>query len=1052
MSTPLGPAAMPPTQSQYAVSPMQLGILFHSASDTHPGLYVSQVTCPLGPDLDVDLFERAWRAAGQRHPALRSSFEWNGGAEPVQRVHDCELLLNRATAADERLLQETLDRDFNAGFDLGAPPLMRLCLFKVPAGYLFTWTHHHIVLDGRSRTLVLHDVARLYETFRQGRDAQLAEPPAFSDYIDWLGRRMRDDGERSFWREMFDGFIPHQVLPRGRPTPPPVISATQWNTQPVALDGAVAIAVQRRARQMNVTVSILIQAAWALLLSHYRGSSDVAFGVTRACRRSGFPNVTSVVGVLMNTVPLRVRFGPGWRGKDLVAYLREQNVAVRAFEHTPLALVHEWTRASGDAALFDTLIVFEDAPLQHALQSDAHSLWSGGATRRVRTHYPVVLAGYTRPHVRLELNYRLDVVSPQEARELGRDLSALITALAEEPELRCSHLPVVNAGVAVRHRSEPSSPDTVLPAATVPELFEAQVTRTPSNLAVVDGDRTMTYRELNDRANRLAHLLISSGVGFEDIVGIAVPRSMEFLVCLLAVWKAGGAFQPIDCDYPADRLTHALLEARTRHVVTVERWKERLPDGFDNHIVLDVAATAAVLSRLPGSNPSDAQRRQRLMPSHAAYVLYTSGSTGTPKGVLVAHAAIANKIATLSDYLSLSTESRFAAMASVNFDPLLDQLLCPLMKGGATIIVPDTARESPRAFETYAAVHGITVINGTPGLISLLLGETSTRTDTLIIGADVLPRNLANHLRSTRRARRIFNFYGPTETCINAASHEICEVGTGPVPIGSALPSYTLHVLDDYLRPVRGELEGELYIGGVGLARGYVRHPAVTAARFVANPFGVPGSRIYRTGDRVRWRPDGTLDFVGRADDQVKIRGVRIELVEVQRAIELHPAVQRATVIAAEDAAGDRHLVAYCVPRTGHDVSSQALRASVARTLPPHAVPSSFMVLRELPLLPSGKVDRRALPLPDIAAGRAFGRPLSPGTEATVAAIWQEVLGAGRVAADDNFFELGGHSLAAMRVLVRLDSRLGIRLRVEDLLDAPTVAALAARIDARLRA
>jgi nonribosomal peptide synthetase DhbF len=585
-----------------------------------------------------------------------------------------------------------------------------------------------------------------------------------------------------------------------------------------------------------------------------------------------------------------------------------------------------------------------------------------------------------------------------------------------------------------------------LPSATIPELFERQAEQAPEAVAVVFEEQQLSYGELNRRANRLAHQLISEGVGPENVVALALPRSPEMVIALLATAKAGAAYLPLDLDYPPERLAFMLKDANPSCLVTSAEARVNLPNST-RQIVLDDLATTECLDRCPESNPTNSDRIRPIHAENLAYILYTSGSTGEPKGVVVTQAALANKINTVAAKLEVSEKTVYAATTSVGFDPFIEQVFCPLCAGARVLIVPDRVRDGGQ-FRHYLFKHQVSIVDLTPALVeNLLEGDSEDRLSTLIIGGDVLTSDVAKKVRDSAVARRILNFYGPTEACIDAAAYGIGEVSSSAtVPIGSPLPNYQLYVLDEHIGPLPAGVPGELYIAGLGLARGYLQRPGLTAERFVANPFGPAGSRMYRTGDLARWRTDGTLEFIGRSDRQIKVRGCRVEPGEIEAALRRCGGVTNAVVISAPGRDGKAQLIAYCTANRYSD--SQALLEALRRTLPEHMIPSSLMVLPVLPLLPGGKIDRNALPVPDFAATAAYRHPQTA-EEQALCDLFGNVLGVKRVGLDDNFFELGGHSMAMLRLLARIQSFFNIDIALPEFFANPTAANVALRMQQR---
>ena len=578
---------------------------------------------------------------------------------------------------------------------------------------------------------------------------------------------------------------------------------------------------------------------------------------------------------------------------------------------------------------------------------------------------------------------------------------------------------------------------------TFPELFAAQVARTPDAVAVVFEDRTLSYAALDADANRLAHHLQSLGVGPETVVGLCVERSPETVIGLLGILKAGGAYLPIDAGYPRDRLEFMLADAGVSVLVTQSALVDRIPVSSACRIVrLD--ADASAIARQPATAPP-----LDLDPRHPAYVIYTSGSTGAPKAVVVEHASLTNKMLALGQDFEVNERFRAALLISSAFDPSIEQALLPFMGGGATVVVSDAVRESPVRFWQQVKRDGVTFISCVPSFFESVLRDApeTASLDHLALGGEAFTGEFRNEISRHLNVARITNLYGPTEATIDAVSHRVVgdEVGS-VIPIGHPMANYRIYVLDGGLEPVPAGVVGELYIAGVGLARGYLNRASLTAERFVADPNGgTAGSRMYRTGDLARWRSDGVLEFLGRADAQVKLRGFRIEPGEIEAALAAQSGVSQAAVIARPDGAGGQRLIGYVVAAPGAVLETAALRAALSRQLPDYMVPSALVVLERLPLTPNGKLDRRALPEPELGSPHSHRAPRTP-QEAILCSLFAEVLGVERVGVDDNFFERGGHSLLATRLISRIRATLNVEVAIRSLFEAPSVEALAERL------
>jgi nonribosomal peptide synthetase DhbF len=638
--------------------------------------------------------------------------------------------------------------------------------------------------------------------------------------------------------------------------------------------------------------------------------------------------------------------------------------------------------------------------------------------------------------------YNIDELAKHQQRFLR-----LLGTVAADPSQPISRLGFLDPEERRQLLYEWNATARDLPQVTLPTLFEAQVERSPEAIALVFEQSRLSYGELNLQANRLAHLLIGRGVGPENLVALALTRSMEMVIALLGILKAGAAYLPLDPDYPAERLAYMLRDAQPACVLTSARIAERLPESVAQ-LVLDHPETAVALAQSTETNPSDAERTQPLSSHHPTYIIYTSGSTGTPKGVVILHSSLSNFLLAMQQWFGLDQVDRLLAVTTVGFDIAALELFLPLIAGARLLIAPKETVQDPSALGQMIKDTGATILQATPKFWNVLVSENAPGFQGLrmLVGGEALSSTLSDALRGLGSG--LTNLYGPTESTIWSTILDVGEDGAQAPSIGRPIWNTRIYVLDGSLQAVPVGVKGELYIAGAGLARGYLKRPALSAERFVADPFGPPGTRMYRTGDLARWRAEGELEFLGRADQQLKIRGFRIEPGEIEAVLARHPVVAQAVVIGREDPGDEKRLVAYVVAQTGQSVEPALLRSHLAQSLPEYMVPGAIVVLEALPLSPNGKLDRKALPAPEFTAnaGAAYRAPRTA-QEEILCALFAETLAVAEVGIEDNFFELGGHSLLATRLVSRVRAALGLELPIRSLFEAPTVAELAGRLN-----
>nr|WP_268982560.1 non-ribosomal peptide synthase/polyketide synthase [Streptomyces sp. HF10] len=1028
----------------YPLTPMQAGMLFHSLLDPAGRTYVNQVQLVLNGVTDPGALAEAWQHTADANPVLRTHLVWQETPEPLQVVrhratvpvthHDWSGRPADQCADDlERLLAE----DREQGIDLGAAPLMRLTLIRLaPDRVRLVWTFHHVLLDGWSAAQVFDEVCERYAALTSGRRPRPTERRPFAEYLRWLAGQDTERAERH-WRAALAGFQAPTELPRDR-RPAEAHRASSCGTVRMTLAPDVSARLRETAQRSGLTLNTVLQGAWALLLARYGGGTDVVFGTTVSGRPAELPGVTSMVGLFINTLPTRARVDGE---RPLLDWLRELQAAqseARRHDFVSLAQLQSWSEVPGGTGLFDSIVVFENYPFdENALAR--HGLSMEQERDLEPTNYALSVVVAPGETLAVNLDYDPDAFDAETVRVLGESLRTLLTGMADDPGRTLAELPLLDAAGARTLVDRLSGPVAALPHGTLPEAFRRQAERTPDAIAVRHGDQCLTYAELDARADRLARRLIAAGAGPERFVALCLPRTADLIVALLAVLKSGAAYLPVDPQYPAERVAFLFEDVRPDAVITAEATAGRLPEGPFTRILLDEEPDP----RVPDTPVGDGDRRTALLPGHPAYVIHTSGSTGRPKGVVVSHASVL----ALTDWAAAEFSGRglshVIASTSLNFDVSVFEIFSPLLSGGCVEVVRDLLALAERPGPWRAGL-----LSAVPSALDRLLAEDAVQltADTVVLAGEGLPARTVRRVRDAVPGSEVRNIYGPTEATVYATAFtcDPADPDRDP-PIGRPLGGARAYVLDERMRPVPVGAPGELFLAGTGVARGYLRRPGLTASRFLPDPFGPAGSRMYRTGDRVRWTADGDLVYLGRGDDQVKVRGFRIELGEVEAALARHPAVAAAAARVVEQD-GHRRLIGYAVPRAAGLPDPAELRAFLAGSLPDHLVPALVLPLERLPLGATGKLDRRALPAPERAApgaGTGAGRPPRTEAEHTLAAIWSEVLGVPEVGADDNYFMLGGDSILGIQI-VSAARRAGLALNPRHLFTHQTLAELAA--------
>ncbi|WP_143825693.1 non-ribosomal peptide synthase/polyketide synthase [Nannocystis exedens] len=1033
-------------ESVYPLSPLQAGLLFHALNEPESPTYTVQLALQLGGEVDAAALESAWKTVFARHAVYRTSFLWQGVPEPLQVVRRSTAFAmptydwSSLDAARAEARWEALRREERAaGFDFGRAPLARVVLVRMPGGR--TWvvkTTHHILADGWSMPVVLGELQAAYAAHRGGHRLALPEPVAYERYIAWLATRDQE-ASSAFFAEYLAGVEEPTRLPFPPPAAPPAAATREHRHRDASLTAAETEAITAFARRHGLTLNTVVQGALAQVLGRITGRTDVVFGMTTSGRSAPLRGVERMVGLFINTLPLRARWSGSEGVVEWLQRLQAEQVELRVHEATPLYEVQRASAVGGGRALFDTLLVFENYPVDEAAQQ-AEVLPIEDFQAFEQTSYPLAITVAAGTTLDLRWMWEPAALRGEDIEQLWGHLRTVLLDMVAHPDRRLSELGLLTEA---EHAKLAAWNDTAVaypPARCIHEQFEDQAARTPDAVALVFGDQQWTYRELDERANQLAHHLRGLGVGPEVLVALCVERSLEMVVGLLAILKAGGAYVPLDPSYPQERLAFMLTDARPAVLLTQARLRDSLPP----HEVVVVELDAPAWQHQPRTTPA-----VHVGPDHAIYVLYTSGSTGRPKGVLNTHRGLDNRLRWMQRAYGLNASDAILQKTPLSFDVSGWELWWPLLEGARMVIAAPEGHKDPRYLAALIAARGVTVAHFVPSMLGVFLAATEPRERASLRHVFASGEALPAHLRAAWYAGSrgaLHNLYGPTEAAIDVTSHACRPEETGPVPIGRPIDNTRTYVLDAALRPVPVGVAGELYLSGVQLARGYLRRPALTAERFVPDPFAPEaGARMYRTGDLARFRDDGAIEFLGRIDHQVKIRGVRIELGEIEAALAANPSVRDCVVVAREDASGDKRLVAYVV---GDDATASELRAWLGARVPESMVPSAFVFLDALPLNPNGKIDRKALPSPEATRGAAetYVAPRT-GVERALVAIWEELLEVRPIGVDDDFFALGGHSLLAVRVVSAVKARLGLGLTLATLLQRPTVAALAAWLD-----
>lgn len=1074
----------------YPLGPMQEGMLFYALMYPGSGIYHMIDRYEIDGDVDIGAFRTAWQEVLDRHPILRTSFLWKDYSSPHQCVQkrlalpfDYRDWRGMPAPEQERQFEAMIETELKTGFDFTVAPLMRIFLVRFgDRSYRFVRSHHHILMDAWCKSPVLLEFRANYEARAKGA----ALPPRetaipYRDYIGWLARQDIEAAE-NFWRAYLSGFDEPTPLVVDLPVPPDANARSEVRDLVALLSEDDTRALQTLSQRWQLTPNSFLQAAWALMLAHYSRNDEIAFGVTVAGRPTDLPGVETALGLFINSLPLRVRLRPERPAIEFLRELLYRNLELRQYEYLPLVRIQALSQLPRGQALFQHLFVFENAPVDPTLRGSKDVLNIVDDKHRTHSNYPInaVLVPARRFH--LQITYDVNrFAAPAVERMLGH-FKTLLENLVRRPEARLGSLPMLTDGERDAILDRWNRTDRAYPEPRdIVARFEERAALTPSAIAVACRGDSLTYDALNARVNRLAHALRAAGIKTETLVALLGDRGIDFMVMMLGVFKAGGAYLPLDPNHPDSRLALVLKESGVKFVLAGAGYEERGRTLADR-IGAAEGTQATDASGVPPSNrpavfaPSELESlaqpaynpARRHVPGNLAFVIFTSGSTGKPKGAMVEHRGMFNNLITKVPTLGLSETDVIAQTAGQCFDISVWQHLTALACGARTEIFADDIVRDPGQLMRQIETRGVTVLEAVPSMIQALLEMADTvelpKLRWLIACGEAFAPELCRRWMERFPHVRVLNAYGPAECSDDVSYYEAPEPPAETetlVPIGRPVDNAKLYLLDVWLTPVPVGVPGEICVAGIQVGRGYLNRPETTAEKFVPNPFAPDSSpqddrscesRLYRTGDLGRYREDGAIEFLGRIDHQVKIRGVRIEPGEIEAQLLLHPAVEQAVVATRDDGLpGGKRLVAYVVCKAvpaDDSALSEELRAYLTAALPAYMVPAAFVRLDAMPLGGTGKIDRKALPAPDIAAQREsrYVAPRTPAEE-ILADIWKEVLGLQRVGVEDNFFDLGGHSLIAVQVLSRVRAAFDVEVPLRRVFEASTVARLARAVE-----
>ncbi|MEC1410286.1 amino acid adenylation domain-containing protein [Bacillus safensis] len=1010
----------------------------------------------------------------EKHETLRTIFPNKNGMPRQVILHPKSVQPElHVTASSDQQIENQLNEAIRYSFQIEEEPALRAELFTLDAKRsVLLLLLHHIAGDGWSLAPLTRDLAAAYEARIQGKSISLpAEPVQYADYAIWqqklLGSEEETDSlfakQLSYWKGALHDLPEELELPYDFPRPQE--GSFNGATIDFTIEPALHQNLLELAKQYQVSLFMVLQASLAALLTRLGAGTDIPIGSPIAGRNDDA--LDDIVGLFVNTLVLRTNTAGNPTFSELLKRVRDVDLA--AYEHQDLPFerlveILNPTRSRSRNPLFQVMLAFQNTPKAEMkltqLDSDLYVKPVGSAKfdltielteQRTETGSAAGLTGL--------FEFSTDVFKQSTIRAIADRMKRFLTEVTERP-----HVPIGQVNILSDKERQTFLPDKKTfaqldQAHSLPALFEKTAEQYPDRVAVTDGKRQLTYEELNNKANRLAHLLIEKGVGPEQFVALALPRSIDMLVSLLAVHKAGAAYVPLDPDYPADRLAYMIQDAKPVCSITTKADAVHLPADCDL-ILLDEKETSDQLLTMPNHNPADIDRIEPLSSLHPAYIIYTSGSTGKPKGVVIPHQNVIRLLTSTEHWFQFDEEDVWTMFHSYAFDFSVWEIWGPLLYGGRLVIVPHTISRSPEEMLQLLVEEGVTVLNQTPSAFYQLMQidkEQQTLGQALslryvIFGGEALELSRLEdwYSRHSDCKPKLINMYGITETTVHVTYNELNRdmiTKNSSSLIGEPIPDLHVYVLDEYLQPVPPGTTGEMYVAGAGLARGYLGRPDLTSDRFPADPYGAPGTRMYRTGDLAHWTEEGALDYIGRADHQIKIRGFRIELGEIEAVLARHDTVAQVAVMMREDQPGDKRLVAYIVPTEENHFDTETLRQFAAASLPDYMVPAAYVQIDTMPLTANGKLDQKSLPAPQLHVQQTDGRgPRNP-KEEILCHLFEEVLDLPKISIDDRFFDIGGHSLLAVRLISRIRDALGVKLSIGTLFEAPNVASLAEKLE-----
>lgn len=1025
----------------YPLSPMQHGMLFHSLYSPNTGMYFEQFTCKVH-DVDLEAFSSVWQKIFNRHAILRTAFVWKDLDSPLQFVRrNLELPLNildwreKTQSKLEVDLNHYLSNDRIQGFNLSKAPLMRLSMIRITdSSYYFIWSLHHILMDAWSINILLKEIATLYSGTIENKTIDFLSPIPYSNYISWIKQQDKTMAE-NFWRKTLSGLTsPTNILP-----PPATSKKELLNTfeYEIKLSPHFLEEISLFTKKYHLTTNTLIQATWALLCQIYTHETDIIFGYTTSTRPIELKNSDSMVGLFINTLPLRLKIPTDDLVSVWLSNIQTQLLLQEQYSYCSLVDIQGWSDIPRGSPLFETIVVFENYPIEK-MTSVNNKLKISDVQLFEKMNYALHLVVMPHENLSIKLRYNDADLEQEFVASLAKNYSQLLRMLTENPNRKIRDISALTEEDKHQITVEWNNTLDNFPLKSLYERFSEQAQTTPNAIAISLEHKSFTYRELNERANQLAHYLKDFGVGPEVLVGLSVERSLEMVIGLLGIWKAGGAYVPFDPSHPQDRLLFMLQDTSTPIILTQRKFKNSLPQTNTKLICLD--SDWHLIQPESIENPKIKAQLDDL-----AYVIYTSGTTGNPKGVMVSHRAIANRVLWSCINYPIRSNDHLVQVASLNFDISLWEICAPLIVGARLVILPPKNPIEISTLINTIVNDKVTILHLVPALLSVLLEHPKVlqckSLKIVITGGELLTKSLHQKFISILNAK-LFHTYGPTEASISVTHWECSDQNYSKgAPIGKPISNTQLYILDKDLKPVPVGVAGELHIGGTCVARGYLNNPELTREKFISCPFENDSNKtLYKTGDYARYISNGNIEYLYRIDTQTKINGYRIELNELENILLQHAKVRECIVLVKERPDNIKYLVVYVSIYSGQTApTNKELEDFLSQKLPQQMIPSVYHILDKFPLTLNGKIDKQALLEIQTTTNTISQNLPTDYFLRELAKIWEETLGVSSINPYDNFFDLGGHSLLAVKLMTLIEKKFKKHIPMNALFQNPTL-------------